>query len=257
MSKELITNHLQKAKMRVKKHTPDIFIVVGISGMISTAVMAAKATPKAVKIMENIKEKDEDPDKITIIKGVAPVYIPSAILCAVSIAFILAANKIRIDRGAAIATAYKLTRDNFSDYKNKVVEKIGDKKADEIDDDIAKDKIDDNPAEEDNIVETGKGTHLCYDGVTGRYFYSDIEEIRKTVNDLNETMIRDNYVSLNDFHEALGLPPTEMGDRLGWHISCGLIDVRFSSQIAYNKEPCLVIMYNISPGYDYEFEYLV
>ena len=257
MKKELISNRLQNVKTKAKSHTPDIFIIVGISGMIGTAVMAARATPKAVTIMEGIKENNENPDKLTIVKEVAPVYIPSAILCSISISFILAANKIRIDREIAIATAYKLTRDNFSDYKNKVIEKIGDKKAGEVSDDIAKDKIDDNPVEENYIIETGKGAHLCYDGVTGRYFLSDIEEIRKTVNDLNETMIRDNYVSLNDFHEALGLPPTEMGDRLGWHISCGLIDVHFSSQIAYNKEPCLVIMYNISPGYDYEFEYLV
>ena len=126
-----------------------------------------------------------------------------------------------------------------------------------IDDEIAKDKLERNPVDNNHIINASKGTHLCYDAVTGRYFYSDIEEIRKAVNDLNQTMLNENYVSLNDFHESIGLPPTELGDLLGWHVNYGLIDVTFSSQIAFNKEPCLVIMYTIAPGYNFDYEYLV
>lgn len=256
MSKELFSNNLKKVQYGLRKHSPDILVGIGISGMIGTVIMAAKATPKAVLIMEEL-EQNGNPDKKEIIKNVAPVYIPSAVLCVVSITFILLANKIRIDRGAALATAYTFARDNLSDYRKKVAEKVGEKKAEEIDDDIAKEKLEQNPVNENAIINTSKGSHLCYDAVTGRYFYSDIEEIRKTVNDLNQTMLNENYVSLNDFHESLGLPPTELGDLLGWHINYGLVNVTFSSQIAFNKEPCLVIMYTIAPGYNFDYEYLV
>lgn len=256
MNRESFSKGIKKMQYGLKKHSPDIFIGIGISGMIGTAIMAAKATPKAIMIMEEL-EQNGNPDKKEIIKNVAPVYIPSAILCVVSASFILLANKIRIDRGAALATAYTFARDNLSDYRKKVAEKIGDKKSEEIDDDIARDKLEKNPVDNNGIISTNKGTHLCYDAVTGRYFYSDIEEIRKAVNDLNQTMLNENYVSLNDFHESIGLPPTELGDLLGWHVNYGLIDVTFSSQIAFNKEPCLVIMYTIAPGYNFDYEYLV
>lgn len=256
MNKELVSNGLKKMQYSLKKHSPDIFMCIGISGMIGTAIMTAKATPKAIMIMEEL-EQNGNPDKKEVFKNVAPVYVPSAILFVVSVTFILLANKIRIDRGAALATAYTLTRDNFSDYRKKVAEKVGDKKAEEIDDEIAKDKLERNPVDNNYIINASKGTHLCYDAVTGRYFYSDIEEIRKAVNDLNQTMLNENYVSLNDFHESIGLPPTELGDLLGWHVNYGLIDVTFSSQIAFNKEPCLVIMYTIAPGYNFDYEYLV
>ena len=59
------------------------------------------------------------------------------------------------------------------------------------------------------------------------------------------------YISLNEFYEELGLSHTMIGDQLGWNIDKGLIELDFSSQIAEDGTPCLVIDYSIAPKYDF------
>ena len=64
-------------------------------------------------------------------------------------------------------------------------------------------------------------------------------------------MLDEGYISLNDFYYEIALPETKLGDELGWHIDNGLVDLRFSSQLAEDGTPCLVIDYQIAPKYDY------
>ena len=64
-------------------------------------------------------------------------------------------------------------------------------------------------------------------------------------------MIYDNYVSLNEFYDLLGREHTELGDELGWNLDSGLIEVDFTSKIADNGKPCIVISYSVAPRYDY------
>ena len=79
-----------------------------------------------------------------------------------------------------------------------MVETIGKKKEQAIRDDIAKDRVTANPVRE--VVVTDRGSTLCYDSLSGRYFKSDIETLRKTVNDLNRRMRDEMFISLNDFY---------------------------------------------------------
>lgn len=51
----------------------------------------------------------------------------------------------------------------------------------------------------------------------------------------------------------IALPETKLGDELGWHVDNGLVDLRFSSQLAEDGTPCLVIDYQIAPKYDYTY----
>lgn len=99
---------------------------------------------------------------------------------------------------------------------------------------------------------TEKGNTLCYDVVSGRYFRSDIDKIKKAENELNHRMISEMYISLNEFYYEVGLPRTSIGDELGWNIDGGLIGLEFSSQLAEDGTPCLVIDYGIAPRYEYE-----
>ena len=63
------------------------------------------------------------------------------------------------------------------------------------------------------------------------------------------------YLSLNEFYYALGLRSTVLGNELGWNISDGLLDIHYSSQIADDGRPCLVLEYRIAPRYDYAKNY--
>ena len=132
------------------------------------------------------------------------------------------------------------------------METIGEKKEELIRDKIHKDRMEKDPVSKNEIFITDKGDTLCYDYYTGRYFKSDIEKIKRAINELNRKMLLENYVSLNDFYEEIGLARTSTGDRLGWNTDTGLLDLNFSSQLSEEGKPCLVIDFKVMPKYDFD-----
>ncbi len=160
-------------------------------------------------------------------------------------------------RNAALATAYQLSTTALADYREKVVETIGEKKESNIRDKVAKKKIEENPSNNATIIMTGKGNTLVYDSHSDRYFRSDIDKIRNAVLDLNERMVNGNemYISLNDFYDEIGLKHTEVGDSVGWRIDKGKIDVRYSAQLTEDNEPCIVLDHLMPPEYGFDSMY--
>ena len=71
------------------------------------------------------------------------------------------------------------------------------------------------------------------------------------MNKLNRDMLDEMFISLNDFYYEIGLSNTKLGDDLGWNVSEGLIDLKFSSQLTDDGTPCVVMDYSIAPKYDY------
>ena len=239
------------------RHSPELLTGIGISGMAFMAALVVDATVKAVKTVEAEKKQKqvEKLDKADVVKLVWKYYIPAAIAGATSTACIVGASKINFKRNAALATAYTLSETALREYQGKVVETIGEKKEQVVRDAIANDHIERNPVSNTEVVITDRGNTLCYDMWAGRYFRSDIDKIRKAVNELNRTMLSDMYISLNDFYCEIGLPPTKMGDELGWNIDRGLIDIYFSAHLSENDEPCLAMNFNTRP--DYKFSNLL
>lgn len=246
---------LAKLGLQMKKHSPEILTGLGIGGMITAGVMAVKATPKALKLIER-KKAVLKTDKLEPAKTVSTVwtcYVPSAAVCVISVLCLIGANSVSAKRRAALAAAYTLSESTLKEYQEKVVETIGEKKEEAVRDAIAKDKIDNNPVSERGVVVTGNGTTRCYDPLSGRYFNSDIDRIKKAENELNRQMRDETYISLNDFYYELGLKgidPT-IGDNIGWHIDTGYIDIAFSAQLDENQTPCLVIEHRERPKYGY------
>lgn len=237
----------------IQKRTPEILTGVGIAGMLTTTILAVKATPKALIMIEEAKRAQEI-DKlkpIEVIKTTWKCYIPSVITCGASIACLVGASSVNMRRNAALATAYEISKTALTEYRDKVVETIGEKKEQTIRDKIAEEHIDKNPVSKGDVIITDKGNTLCYDHHSGRYFKSDIDKIKKAVNEVNRLMLRDNYVSLNDFYDELGLEHTKIGDELGWSINDGLLELYFSSQIADDGTPCIVINYEEAPKYGF------
>ena len=253
MNKPNLSNLIKNAKTSISKHSPEILTAIGVVGMISTTVMAVKATPKALVLLEEMKkkEKKEELTPVETVKATWKCYVPAAVTGVVSATCLIGASAVNAKRNAALATAYTLTETAFREYKNKVVETIGEKKEQVVRDKIAKEHIEKNPVKNREVIITGKGNVLCYDASNDKYFRSDIEKIRKAVNDINYRLNVEMYMSLNDFYYELGLKPTRLGDELGWNINDGLIEVNFSSQLTEDGEPCLVMDYQIAPKYDY------
>ena len=236
------------------KRSPEILTGIGIAGMITTTILAVRATPKALELIEEQKE-EESVDELCsfeVVKVAWKPYIPAMVTCIVSTACLIGASSVNTKRNAALATAYKLSETALSEYRDKVVETIGEKKERIVRDKVAEERVKKNPVSKNEVIVTGNGKTLCFDPISGRYFMCSIETIKKAENTLNKQMLHDisGYVSLNEFYDELGLDHTSVGDDLGWNTD-RLIDINFSSQLNDNGEPSVVLDYLVAPKYDY------
>ena len=231
MAKGGLSKVAKDVKITLAKHSPEILTGVGIAGMVTAGVFAVRATPKALQLIEKEKE-EKQVNKLTAaetIKATWKCYIPSAAIAGGAIACLIGANSVSLRRNAALATAYALSESSLRDYQKKVVEQIGEKKEQAVRDAVAKDKIDNNPISKQEVIITAKGNTLCYDILSGRYFKSDIDALKKATNELNRRMRSDDYISLNEFYYEIGLEGIGVGYDLGWNIDRGYIDLEFSS----------------------------
>ena len=250
----LIRNSFNNTRQFVIKNSPQILTGIGISGMIGSTVLAVKATPKACELLNN-RKKELNIDVLDykeIIQVAWKPYIPAFCLGVGSVACILGASVINSKRQAALATACAISERTFLTYRDKVIETIGEKKEKKLRGEIAQDRINNDNLEKRQIIITPKGQTLCMDSISGRYFRSDLDTIRKIVNELNREMTHQNYISLNKFYSSLGLDGIKDGDYIGWNINQGLIELDFSACITDTDEPCIVIDYNMAPkaGFD-------
>ena len=68
-----ISSFIKATKASLKKHSPEILTGIGIAGMITSTVLAVKATPKAMaRVEEAREEKGEDLTKAEVAAAAAP-----------------------------------------------------------------------------------------------------------------------------------------------------------------------------------------
>lgn len=255
MNKQSLATFVRRTKLSLSKHSPEILTGIGITGMLTTTVLAVRATPKALRLIEDAQdEKGEELNVPETVKACWKCYIPSVVSGTFSIACLIGASSVNARRNAALATAYKLSETAFSEYREKVVETIGEKKEKTVREKVDRERIEKDPVSKNEVIVTKKGDTLCYDTISSRYFKSDIDKIRRVVNELNKEMLHDitGCVSVNELYDELGLDHTMVGDHIGWNVSKGLIDIDFTSHIADDGTPCLVLNYFPAPEHDYD-----
>ena len=255
MNKSGLKRTIKSVERVLTKYSPGILTGIGITGMIGATFMAVKATPKALYLIETKKEEAEVEELTSVeaIKTCWKCYIPAALTTVVSAACLIGASTVSAKRNAALATAYSISEAALREYQEKVVEVIGEKKEKAVRDAVAKDQIERDPVTKSEVVIIDSNSNtLCYEPLSGRYFKSTIDKIKKAEIKLDRQMIQEMYVSLNDFYWEIGLDGTDLGDKMGWNLSKGYMDLSFSSQLADDGTPCAVIVYGIPPVYDYQ-----
>lgn len=264
MNKPNLSQIAKSIRTTLTQHSPEILTGIGIASMVTTTILAVRATPTALSILEDAASENEDwvdiKPAITDLPKIFPMkevfvltwkcYIPAAVSFATGVGCLIGASSVNVRRNAALATAYTLSETALKEYKEKVIETIGEKKEQVVRDSIAKDHIEKNPIGKNEIIVTGKGSTRCYDCISGRYFESDIDRLRKAENELNRQILVDMYASLNDFYDLIGLSPISMGEDLGWNID-KQPELYFSAQLSDDEEPCLVVNYSVAPRYEY------
>lgn len=159
---------------------------IGSIGVVATSVMAVKATPKAIKLLEaSENEKGEKLTKTEIVKIAAPAYIPAAVVGASTIACIFGANILNKDSQASLASAYALLDRSYKEYRNKVNDLYGDEADDEVRAEVANDYYE-CYEEDPELVDTEEGddVKLFFDYNTLQMFRAPMNKvIAKTVMD--------------------------------------------------------------------------
>lgn len=236
-----------------RRNCPALLTGIGIACGIGCTISAVRETPKAIRLLEERKTelRVEDLPPVEVVKATYKCYIPALIFGVTSVVCIVSAHSVNAKRNAALATAYAISDTALREYKGKVIEAIGEKKEQAIRESIAKDKLEKHSIDNVEVIETGKGNTLCYDVFSGRYFKSDMERLRRAVNDLNEQLLTDGSVCINDFYYLIDLDNTKPGDILGWDSRTGQVRLDFGSQLASNGTPCIVVDFAVPPRYDY------
>lgn len=232
-----LANGVQKV---VRANSPSILTAFGISGAVSTAILAGRASFKAAKRLSE-GPPIETMTKMEIVEEVWDLYIPAAIAGSLTVGCIFGANHISSKRTAAAYTVLAVMEKSAEQYKDKVVEEIGEKKEKAIRDRIAQESVTNNPPAA--VVMVGSGNVLCRELFTGRDFNSDMETIRRAENDINAKLNAEMYATLNDFYYMLGIPPTSDSGGFGWQ-SGKQLRLDFTATLTEDSRPCLAFTYN-------------
>ena len=233
---------------KIVKESPKILTTIGIGGIAGTAIMAAKASPKAKEAVEDLTFDDPD-DKVErytkTVKAAAPYFAPAVGMGVLTALCFLKSQSILNSRQAAAALMATVAESTLKDYQDDILAKFGERKAKAVKDDIAKARLDRaDDIDKAVIEETGYGSTLCFDSVTGRYFRCDIEQIRRAENLMVKWCADEQEVDLNAFYEEIGLRSCKVGRYLHWRIDGTRPDIHFSSHLK-GETPVLVLSYDI------------
>lgn len=250
-----LSRNFGKMGLKAKKYSPEILVVTGVIGVVTSAVMACKATTKLDEVLAEQKEKmnnvhayveehgysseytEEDEKKdlallqVKAAVEVAKLYAPSVALGALSLTAILTSNNILRKRNVALAAAYTAIDKSFKEYRARVVERFGEQLDKELRFDIKPKEIEEVKKNEDGSEEIVKSTV----NIADPNLYSDYAKVyddgcagwdknpefnlmflRRQQAYANDKLKRQGYLFLNDVYDMLGIPKTKAGQIVGW-----------------------------------------
>lgn len=239
-------------KIFCKRNASTILTYVGGVGVIVTSVAAVKATPKALELLDKAKE-EEDLTRLEKFKIAVPVYVPSILLGASTLACIFGANVLNKRKQASIMSAYALLERTYDEYVNKSIELYDEGSDRDIKNEIAKDHY------ENEVISISDDKQLFYDEFSQRYFESTLENVLRAEYTLNRMIAVEYGVYLNDFYDLLGIEPVDYGDYLGW-IDCELVETTWYSWLDFihtkvvmdDGLECTIITMSSEPTFNFE-----
>lgn len=247
---------MKRAEKLLVDNSPAIMTAIAVTGTVATAYLTGKASFKAAALIQDEYDRriveagsanrvESFPDFREKAELTWKLYIPAASTAVLTIACIITSNRVGNRRAAAMAAAYSFSEKAYRDYREKVVEKLGGKKEEALRDELAQERISNNPPSSQEIIIAG-GDVLCRDEFSGRYFMSTVQTIKAAQNDVNHQINNSYYASVTDFYDKIGLPKTSVSDEMGWN-SDRLLELRFSTTMSDDNRPCISIGFDTVP----------
>lgn len=222
------------------KLTPKSLAIFAVTGVVATASLSASGAIRAEHICNQFPEGIDNIEKV---KATWSCWLPPFLVASGTIAAIIAGDRMSASRLAAVSAAGTQAAGYLAEYKDQVRKVLKKEDAEQIDRSISERHRPEIPKGIVPVV--GEGGTLVYDSLSGRYFASDMEEVRKCMNDFNYSLLGGVFLSVNDWYSHLGLPPVELGNDLGWKPERPL-DIYFDS-IIVSGQPLLTVDYIVMP----------
>ena len=235
----------------LQRNSPQILIGIAIAGVVTTAVMAAKATPAAIDALdEQLAEWPDNHDAplhtFDEVKVVWKLYIPAVISGGLTVTAILLANRIQSNRIAAAVGAYSLAEAALAEYQDAVLRETDKKTFEKIRDNVAQTRLDGSEVPLDTQTAQTGGSTLCYDSWTGRYFNGSVDKIQRAVNEFNHRLINDTWMTLNELYSEIGLENAASGEGVGWTPD-RLVELTNQTLLSPDNTPCYVLDFRVRP----------
>ena len=256
--------HLHKVKYLLNENSTTILTAVGVVGTVGTSYLTGRATFKAADLIQQERLDRDSELPVTEVTVTLPelsktekaklvwrLYLPPVATGVLTITSIIVANKISSKKIAGLTIAAGVSERALQEYKEKVIERLGVKQDEKIRDEVAQDRVNAHPVNSGEVLVVGTGDVLCYDMLTGRYFQSTMEEIKRAENAVNYELIHFMNCSLSHFYDEIGLPPTQYTDTVGWNLNHKM-EVKFSTVMSTDNRPCLAIDFSRAPIPNYE-----
>lgn len=229
--------------LKLQKHSPEILMAAGITGIVVGTIMACRATTKLNDILEEHEESVNDIKKdaglvesdykkeltmayaSTALK-VVKLYAPAVTMEVAAIGCILGSHGIMKKRNVALMAAYKAVEQSFNDYRQRVIEEFGEEKDYDLKHGIQheKVKVDEdgkkvtktlNKADPNNISQYARFFDAASKEWQGIPEY-DLMFLKSQQNYMNDLLHARGHVFLNEVYDALGLERSRAGAVVGW-----------------------------------------
>lgn len=246
----------KQASKALADNSPVILTALGVTGTVTTAYLAGKASFKAPGVLRDEEERRERV-KIPVLEArpITPrqkfellwkLYIPAVASGTATVCCIIAANYVGTKRAAALAAAYTLSAEAAAEYRRQVVNRIGAVEEREVTRAVAQQQVREKPPT--SLVLVGDGDVLCHDATSGRYFKSDKETLRRAANDIAYQVLHSDFATVEEFYKKIKLEPTSSSSEFGWNTE-NQIELLFSPVETPDGRPCLSFDFAVIPVY--------
>lgn len=169
-------------------------------------------------VQKKLAELPDDAKWYEKVKVAGPVYLPAIGMFLLSSGCIIGGCAAGEHKAAVMATLYSALEGGTKKLEQKLVDELGEEKAQEIHDKVADDLAKEVVAKNENIEETGYGTDLFVDPYTGREFHTSVKAFEEGNLKFKDYIMKNMWGSYNDWLEFQGRKTAQCGEIVGWNV---------------------------------------
>lgn len=241
----------------LNKNSTIIMTVAASCGVVATTVLAVKATPKAVRLLD--KAEREKGKELTVFEkiryGWSP-YVYCGFSALATIGCIASIEYLNHRKQISLVSAYTILENSFNEYRKNIKELCGDDV-----DLLARQQIVRAQYDPEELMAPENDEDVLFFDYQGmRFFWSSFHNVIRAEHQALEALHARGYISLNEYYDYLGIPRLNYGYQLGWWdyesndpYNVKELEFNYEKTMMGNdkKIPCWIITASMPATFDY------